>query len=322
MENKKIIGIDLGGTSAKFGIINLKGEIEKQWSIQTDVSEEGIHIIPNIIESVNSKLKSLHLRNDDFIGIGMGSPGIVNRKLGSVSGAYNLNWANLQELKSPIEKATGIPFYIDNDANVAALGEQWVGAGNNHSNLVFITLGTGVGGGLISAGKLVRGANDAAGEIGHITVEPDGYLCTCGKNGCLEQYASATGVMRIAYDMSNQYTGNSRLKAEIDGGQLINSKRIFDLAKMEDELALAVTDRFGYYLSLALGNVANLLNPSAIILGGGVSKAGDFLLNIVRQKIKPFLFETIQDTVEIKNAELGNDAGIIGAASLVLNDLK
>lgn len=322
MENKKIIGIDLGGTSAKFGIINLKGEIEKQWSIQTDVSEEGIHIIPNIIESVNSKLKSLHLRNDDFIGIGMGSPGIVNRKLGSVNGAYNLNWANLQELKSPIENATGIPFYIDNDANVAVLGEQWVGAGNNHSNLVFITLGTGVGGGLVSAGKLVRGANDAAGEIGHITVEPDGYLCTCGKNGCLEQYASATGVMRIAYDMSNQYTGKSRLKAEIDGGQLVNSKRIFDLAKMEDELALAVTDRFGYYLSLALGNVANLLNPSAIILGGGVSKAGDFLLNIVRQKIKSFLFKTIQDTVEIKNAELGNDAGIIGAASLVLNDLK
>lgn len=320
MRNKKVIGIDLGGTTAKFGIINLEGEIQTKWSIQTDISDEGRLIIPNVIESINSKLELFDLNADDFVGIGMGTPGTVNREDGTVIGAFNLNWKTLQDLKGPIESETGIPFYIDNDANVAALGEQWSGAGNNEPDVVFITLGTGVGGGLISDGNLLHGAIDAAGEIGHLTVEPDGYLCTCGKKGCLEQYASATGVVRIARDMAGKYAGDSKLKLEIDDGQSLGSKRIFDLAKAGDDLALAVVDHFAYYLGSALGSVANLLNPSTIVLGGGVSKAGDFLVEKVKKEIKPFLFETIRDVTKIKLAELGNDAGIIGAASLVLNE--
>lgn len=322
MGNKKVIGIDLGGTTAKFGIINLEGEIQTKWSIQTDVSDDGRLIIPNVIESINSKLESFDLSADDFVGIGMGTPGTVNREDGTVIGAFNLNWKTLQDLKGPIESETGIPFHIDNDANVAALGEQWSGAGNNEPDVVFITLGTGVGGGLISDGNLLHGAIDAAGEIGHLTVEPDGYLCTCGKKGCLEQYASATGVVRIARDMAEKYAGDSKLKLEIDDGQSLDSKRIFDLAKAGDDLALVVVDHFAYYLGSALGSVANLLNPSTIVLGGGVSKAGDFLVEKVKKEIKPFLFETIRDMTKIKLAELGNDAGIIGAASLVLNELE
>lgn len=322
MKNKKVIGIDLGGTTAKFGIINLDGKVETKWSIKTDISDNGSQIVSNIIESINSKLETSKLTADDFIGIGMGSPGTVNREAGTVIGAYNLNWKTLQNLKDPIEGQTGIPFYIDNDANVAALGEQWIGAGNNEPDVVFITLGTGVGGGLISDGKLLHGAIDAAGEIGHITVEPDGYQCTCGKKGCLEQYASATGVVHIARDMTENYEGSSKLKAEIDTDHLPDSKRIFDLAAQGDDLAVAVIDQFVYYLSLALANVANLLNPSTIVLGGGVSKAGNFLVEKVEQKIKPFLFKTIRETTKIKIAELGNDAGIIGAASLVLNESK
>lgn len=322
MKNKKVIGIDLGGTTAKFGIVDFEGNIEKKWSIQTDISNEGRHIVPNIIESIASKLESLNMSAEDFIGIGMGSPGSVNRKEGSVIGAYNLNWKTLQHLKKPIENKLKIPFHIDNDANVAALGEQWTGAGNNEPNVAFVTLGTGVGGGLISDGYLLHGANDTAGEIGHITVEPGGYECTCGKNGCLEQYASATGIVRIANDMAVNYTGNSKLKNKIDKEKLINSKIIFDLAKADDELALLAVDQFVFYLSLALGNVGNLLNPSTIILGGGVSKAGKFLEDKVTKAIKPFLLQTIRDKTKIKVAELGNDVGIIGAASLVLNDLK
>lgn len=320
MENKKIIGIDLGGTTAKFGIINQAGEVQTKWSVPTDISDDGSHIVLNIIESIKAKLASFNLTAADFIGIGMGSPGTVNREEGTVVGAYNLNWKTLQQLKKPIEKEIGIPFYIDNDANVAALGEQWAGAGNNEPNVAFVTLGTGVGGGLITDGRLLHGAVDAAGEIGHVTVEPGGYLCTCGKKGCLEQYASATGVVRIARDLAEVYAGPSTLKFEIDDGQAVDAERIFDLAKEDDELANKVVDRFVYYLALALGNTANLLNPSTIVLGGGVSNAGEFLADKVRTAIKPFLFATIRDTTKIKIAELGNDAGIIGAASLVLNE--
>lgn len=322
MGSKKILGIDLGGTTAKFGIINLDGVIQKKWSVATDISEEGSKIVPNIIKSINQHLESYNLTADDFLGIGMGSPGTIDAEAGTVIGAYNLNWKTLQDLRGPIEAETGIPFFIDNDANVAALGEQWTGAGNNEPNVAFITLGTGVGGGLISEGKLLHGASGAAGEVGHVTVEVDGYECTCGKKGCLEQYASATGIVRIARDLADEYAGDSKLKDQIDDGQDVDAKIIFDLAKEDDEFALLVVDRFVFYLALAMGNLANLLNPSTIVLGGGVSRAGTFLVNKVNDAIQPFLFETIREVTKIKIAELGNDAGIIGAASLVLNELK
>lgn len=322
MKNKKVIGIDLGGTTAKFGIVNLNGEIQTKWSVETDVTDAGSRIIPNIIKSINHRLDLLKLTADDFLGIGMGSPGTVNREHGTVIGAYNLNWETLQDLKNPIEDQTGIPFYVDNDANVAALGEQWTGAGNKEENVVFITLGTGVGGGLISDGNLLHGANGAAGEVGHFTVEVDGYQCTCGKKGCLEQYASATGVVRLARDLSEKYAGDSTLKYEIDDGQIVDSQRIFDLAKNKDPFALLVVDQFVHYLALALGNIANILNPSTIVLGGGVSQAGDFLVEKVREAIQPFLFKPIREITKVELAKLGNDAGIIGAASLVLKQLE
>ena len=322
MLDKKVIGIDLGGTTAKCAILNQKGEIQTKWSIETDISEEGSKIIPNLIQSINHQLDRFQLTAEDFIGIGMGSPGTVNRIEGTVIGAYNLNWKTLQLVREQIEKGTGIPFFIDNDANVAALGEQWIGAGNNEPDVVFITLGTGVGGGLISDGQLLHGAIDAAGEIGHVTVEPEGYLCTCGKKGCLEQYASATGVVHLARDLSEEYAGDSQLKFLIDDGQDIDAKTIFDLAKDGDDLAEMIVDRFAYYLGFALANVANLLNPSTIVLGGGVSKAGEFLAEKVRIVLSEFSFPTIREITKMKIAELGNDAGVIGAASLVLNEIE
>lgn len=322
MLEKKVIGIDLGGTTAKFAILNQKGEIQTKWSVETDAANEGSMIVPNLIESINHQLDRFQLTSDDFMGIGMGSPGTVNRVDGTVIGAYNLNWKTLQPVREQIEKGTGIPFYIDNDANVAALGEQWIGAGNNEPDVAFITLGTGVGGGLISDGNLLHGAIDAAGEIGHVTVEPNGFQCTCGKKGCLEQYASATGIVHLAREMSEDYAGDSKLKYQIDDGQKVDSKIIFDLAKEGDDLAVMVVDRFAYYLGFALANVANLLNPSTIVLGGGVSKAGEFLAEKVRKNLVEFSFPTIRDITKVKIAELGNDAGVIGAASLVLNEMK
>lgn len=322
MTGKKVIGIDLGGTTAKVGILNQKGEIELKWTLPTDITEEGANIVPNIVHSINEKLSESDLSSEDFLGVGMGSPGTVNREDGTVIGAYNLNWKTLQPIRELVEEGTGIPFFIDNDANVAALGEKWVGAGNNEPNVAFITLGTGVGGGLIVDNNLIHGTIDAAGEIGHVTVEPDGYQCTCGKNGCLEQYASATGVVRIAQDKVRTYDGDSQLKAKINDEEFIDSELIFNLAKEGDAFANEVVDQFVYYLSLALGNVANLLNPSTIVLGGGVSKAGDFLADKVAETVKRFTFPTIREATKIKIAALGNDAGMIGAASLVLNETE
>lgn len=322
MLDKKVIGIDLGGTTAKIGILSQSGDILSKWELSTDISEEGTKIVPNIIQSIKAYLDSEKLSSEDFLGIGMGTPGTVNRKNGTVIGAFNLNWKTLQPIREQFESSTGIPFFLDNDANVAALGEQWKGAGNNEKNVSFITLGTGVGGGLVSDGTLIHGAVDAAGEVGHITVEPGGYECTCGKKGCLEQYASATGIVRLARDLAKEYSEESDLKTLVLKNDPVDSKAIFDAAKAGDTYANFVVDRFAYYLGLALGNIANILNPSTIVLGGGVSKAGEFLVEKVSKVVEEFTFPTIRSVTKIKIAELENDAGMIGAASLVINELE
>lgn len=322
MLDKKVIGIDLGGTTAKIGILSQSGDILSKWELSTDISEEGTKIVPNIIQSIKAYLDSEKLSSEDFLGIGMGTPGTVNRKNGTVIGAFNLNWKTLQPIREQFESSTGIPFFLDNDANVAALGEQWKGAGNNEKNVSFITLGTGVGGGLVTDGTLIHGAVDAAGEVGHITVEPGGYECTCGKKGCLEQYASATGIVRLARDLAKEYSEESDLKTLVLSNDPLDSKAIFDAAKAGDTYANFVVDRFAYYLGLAMGNIANILNPSTIVLGGGVSKAGEFLVEKVSKVVEEFTFPTIRSVTKIKIAELENDAGMIGAASLVINELE
>ena len=320
MEDKKIIGIDLGGTSVKFAVVSTEGSLLNQWSIPTDISDHGSHITPSIIGSVLSFMNEHGYTSKDFIGIGMGSPGTVDRHAGTVIGAYNLNWDQLQPVREQIETATGIPFFIDNDANVAALGEQWIGAGHNEPNVVFVTLGTGVGGGVIMNNQLLHGAKGAAGEIGHMTVDRKGYACTCGKLGCLETVASATGVVRVARDRADTYPDSSPLKDQIKAGDLVDTKRIMDAAKEGDAFAVSVVDEVSDYLGLACGNIANLLNPSTIVIGGGVSKAGEFLADKIRERFKLYAFPTIREDTHIRIAELGNDAGVIGASSLVLNE--
>ncbi|MDR2465689.1 MAG: ROK family glucokinase [Streptococcaceae bacterium] len=314
--SKKLIGIDLGGTTAKFGILTEEGEVQQQWAIQTNSLEDGKHILPDIVESINHRLELYGLTKDDFIGIGMGSPGTVDIKNGTVIGAYNLNWKTLQPAREVIEGGTGIPFFIDNDANVAALGERWKGAGENDPNVVFIVLGTGVGGGIVMEGLLLHGAAGAAGEIGHITVDPEGFECTCGKRGCLETVASATGVVRVAHQLAESYVGDSPLVKSINRGEAVSSKDVFVQAEAGDAFANRVVDKVCMYLGLACGNIGNTLNPSSIIIGGGVSAAGEFLREKVERYFLEYTFPTVQQTTKIKLAVLGNDAGIIGAASL------
>ncbi|MEG3311342.1 ROK family glucokinase [Streptococcus suis] len=317
--SKKIIGIDLGGTSVKLAILTTDGEIQEKWSIKTNILDEGSHIVPDIIDSIKHRFETHGLTKDDFLGVGMGSPGVVDSEAGTVIGAYNLNWKTLQLVKEQFESALGLPFFIDNDANVAALGEQWVGAGNNNPNVVFMTLGTGVGGGVIAAGNLIRGVKGAGGELGHITVDFDEpFACTCGKKGCLETVASATGIVNLSRRYADQYAGDAKLKQMIDDGQDVTAKDVFDLAKEGDDLALIVYRHFSDYLGVACANIAAVLNPAYIVLGGGVSAAGEFLLDGVRKVFAENSFPQIKESTQIVLATRGNDAGVLGAASLVL----
>ncbi|HEM3568753.1 TPA: ROK family glucokinase [Streptococcus suis] len=317
--SKKIIGIDLGGTSVKLAILTTEGEIQEKWSIKTNILDDGSHIVPDIIDSIKHRFETHGLTKDDFLGVGMGSPGVVDSEAGTVIGAYNLNWKTLQLVKEQFESALGLPFFIDNDANVAALGEQWVGAGNNNPNVVFMTLGTGVGGGVIAAGNLIRGVKGAGGELGHITVDFDEpFACTCGKKGCLETVASATGIVNLSRRYADQYVGDAKLKQMIDDGQDVTAKDVFDLAKEGDDLALIVYRHFSEYLGVACANIAAVLNPAYIVLGGGVSAAGEFLLDGVRKVFAENSFPQIKESTQIVLATCGNDAGVLGAASLVL----
>ncbi|AEB81400.1 glucokinase, ROK family [Streptococcus suis ST3] len=317
--SKKIIGIDLGGTSVKLAILTTEGEIQEKWSIKTNILDDGSHIVPDIIDSIQHRFETHSLTKDNFLGIGMGSPGVVDSEAGTVIGAYNLNWKTLQLVKDQFESALGLPFFIDNDANVAALGEQWVGAGNNNPNVVFMTLGTGVGGGVIAAGNLIRGVKGAGGELGHITVDFDEpFACTCGKKGCLETVASATGIVNLSRRYADQYAGDAKLKQMIDDGQDVTAKDVFDLAKEGDDLALIVYRHFSEYLGVACANIAAVLNPAYIVLGGGVSAAGELLLDGVRKVFAENSFPQIKESTQIVLATRGNDAGVLGAASLVL----
>lgn len=314
----KIFSIDLGGTTAKIAIISTEGEIFEKWTVATNTLENGSHIVPNLIQSLKDRLKLYQMTVEDFVGIGMGSPGKVDAETGTVIGAYNLNWSTLQEIRSAFQNAFALPFFIENDANIAALGEQWKGAGNGAADVVTVTLGTGVGGGIVANGQLLRGAGGAAGEIGHLTVDTTGdYQCTCGKDGCLESIASATGIIHLARKLSEQYEGDSPIKAAIDDGSIVNSKSIFDAAKEGDYFAEQIVDRFSFYLGLACSHLANTLNPQKIVLAGGVSQAGNFLLDNVNGYFQQFCFPQIRDVSELVLAELGNDAGVMGAAQLV-----
>ena len=317
--SKKIIGIDLGGTSVKLAILTTAGDIQEKWSIKTNILDEGSHIVPDIIESIKHRFETHGLTKEDFLGIGMGSPGVIDPEAGTVIGAYNLNWKTLQLVKEQFEAALGLPFFIDNDANVAALGEQWVGAGENNPDVVFMTLGTGVGGGVIASGNLIRGVKGAGGELGHITVDFDApFACTCGKKGCLETVASATGIVNLTRRYAEEYAGDAKLKQMIDDGQEVTAKDVFDLAKEGDDLALIVYRHFSDYLGVACANIAAVLNPAYIVLGGGVSAAGEFLLEGVRKVFSENSFPQIKESTQLVLATLGNDAGVLGAASLVL----
>jgi glucokinase len=322
MTEKWLVGVDLGGTTTKIAFLSKYGELLHKWEIPTDKSENGKNIIVDIAKAIDRKLEELDQSKDKLLGIGMGAPGPVDMAKGIIYEAVNLGWDKNTPLKDLLEVETGLPAVIDNDANCAALGEMWKGAGDGAKDLVCVTLGTGVGGGVITNGDIVHGVRGAGGEIGHITVVPQGgFLCNCGKTGCLETVASATGVVRLANEKLDSTPTHSILRDLRNETEVISAKDVFDAARSNDELATSVVDQLAFYLGLALANLGNVLNPEKIVLGGGVSRAGDILLKPAVNYFEQFSFPTVRTSTGLSIATLGNDAGVIGAAWLVKNKI-
>ncbi len=308
---KYVFGIDIGGTTVKCGLFTVKGELLEKWEIPTRTENNGAAILPDVADTVLKKIQEKGLAKEEIAGIGIGVPGPVNEQ-GEVPGAVNLHWGYVN-LAGDMEKMTGLRVKAGNDANVAALGEMWKGGGAGCQSIVMVTLGTGVGGGIINNGKIVTGAHGAGGEIGHIHVTDDVERnCNCGNHGCLEQVTSATGIT---------YLANRKLKKDdrpsmLRGGE-VNAKTVFDAVKAGDELAKEVAEEFGKYLGTALASVACVADPEVFVIGGGVSKAGQVILDYIKKYYAQYAFMTCKQA-GFALAKLGNDAGIYGAAKMLL----
>ena len=309
-------GIDLGGTNTKIGVVDKEGNKIFTTTMKTD-SIDGYEIsLDRISNILKENLKEYNIQLTDVGGVGVGVPGpVVQGRI--VKFFANFPWPNGLDLAAEFEKRLGLKVKVDNDVNVITLGEMWKGAGKGHGNVLGIAVGTGIGGGIIVDGNLVTGKNGTAGEIGHSKVERDGKLCGCGQKGCWEAYASATGLIREA---QGRLIVNKKNKLyEMTKGRELEAKDIFDAAKDGDEFSLDIVDYEVDYLALGISNLLNTLDPEIIVMGGGVSLAGDFLLDKLRERLKKHTLPSALDGLKIVEAKLGNDAGIIGAARLVMS---
>ena len=301
-------GVDVGGTTVKIGLFSGDGKLEEKYEIATDKSDQGAHIIEHIAAKLDEIIAEKSYGILDCMGVGIGLPGPVDR--GMILGCVNLGWGIFSIVEEFSKAFHNVPVYAGNDANIAALGEHVAGAGKGMKNMMMVTLGTGVGGGIIIDGRILEGANGGAGEIGHIPVNPQEQdTCGCGKKGCLEQYASATGIVRIAEKLRKE-NGNTALPTGC------TAKQVFDYAKEGDELAMQAVEELGRYLGLALASCACVLNPEGIVIGGGGSRAGKILLDVTEKNFQTYVFKPCRN-VKFCLAELGNDAGIYGAAAMV-----
>ena len=306
-----IFGVDVGGTTVKMGLFDSAGTVVDKWEIPTRTENGGERILPDIADSINAKIAEKQCTKEEITGIGIAVPGPVNS--GIVNKAVNLGWG-VTPVKEMMEKLCGIPTEVENDANVAALGEMWKGGGQGYDSLVLVTLGTGIGGGVIVDGRLVTGAHGAGGEIGHMHVmDGEKEACNCGCKGCLEQYGSATGAARLA----RRYFAKSDAPSVLRDGE-ITAKAVFDAAKAGDKAALDIAAEFGEILGKGLAMIASVLNPAAFVVGGGVSKAGDALFDYIRPSFERYVFPAAKGAKFVL-ATLGNDAGIYGAAKLMLD---
>ena len=308
---KYVFGVDVGGTTVKMGYFDIEGNLIEKWEIPTRTEDKGVNIIPDIAGSILVKLAQKDIDKKEVVGVGIGVPGPVKED-GTVLVAVNLGW-DKRNTNEELEDLLGIPVKTANDANVAALGEMWRGGGQGYDDVVAVTLGTGVGGGVIIGGKVIAGSNGAGGEIGHIHLEDnESEKCGCKGHGCLEQYASATGVVRLAKKKLADSSKPSVLRDDE-----VTAKAVWDAVKADDELAKEVANIYGEYLGKGLAAVAAVVNPQVFVIGGGVSKAGRVVIDYMEPYFDKYAFPGTKNAKFVL-AKLGNDAGIYGAAKLVL----
>ncbi|QDI91936.1 ROK family protein [Salicibibacter halophilus] len=312
--SKYVIGVDIGGTLTKFGLFTTGGERVDQWKMTTNSEDNGKHLSSHIVKNIKERFVKHSITEDNLTGIGIGVPGFIDESSGVVDVAVNIGWANYP-LKAILEKAFNVPVFVNNDANLAAAGEHWNGAGKRSVSTFFITLGTGVGGGLIANGDLVTGANGTAGEIGHTLVVPNGRLCTCGREGCLEEYVASKGLRRSLRNYLRNFEGSSSLHKD---NEAID---IYEAAKTGDTLAGQIVNESAYYLAYAVANAVMIINPEKIIIGGGMPAAGNILLQPLVIQFKRFVLKEADKNLSFEFAQLGNDAGIYGASWLALKRL-
>ena len=310
--SKYCFGIDVGGTSVKCGLFQTDGTLADKWEIPTRTENQGENILPDVAEAIRNKMQERGIDKADVAGVGIGIPGPINTK-GEAACAVNLYWG-LKPVAKELSELTGLPAKAGNDANVAALGEAWKGAAAGAQNVVMATLGTGVGGGIIVGGKIVAGHHGAGGEIGHANIDhSENEKCNCGNSGCLEQYASATGIVRVARQILESSSETSTLR----GIEKLTAKDVLDAFKAGDVLAGKIMEQVGDKLGGALAFIAAVVDPEAIVIGGGVSKAGQPLIDCIQKYYRQYAFSLCKDTPMVI-ASLGNDAGIYGAAKMVL----
>lgn len=311
-----ILAADVGGTTCKLGVFDSTLKRIAKWQIPTDTGDEGRKILPAVQQAFKSKLEELKLDIRDCSGLGIGVPGPVDFESGTVNGAINLNWHTHKNVKEEFRAMSSLPVIVDNDANLATLGEQAFGAGQGMENVVMFTLGTGVGGGIILNHHLVHGARGSAGELGHIKVAVgENFKCNCGGTGCLETVSSSLGLKNLAQKYHQDFN-DSPLKQHM-GNESLNAFTIFENAKKGDPFSLFLVDKMAFYLGLGISDITAMTNPSRIIIGGGLSRAGDFLRGRVQRYFCKYAFPPAAEGTEIVIAELGNDAGIYGAAKIV-----
>ena len=311
---KYAFGIDVGGTTCKIGFFETNGKLIDKWEIKTNTENNGAAILSDIAQAVDNKLAQEGISKDDVQGVGIGVPGPVKSN-GVVNRCVNLGWG-IVNVEEELGNLTGLKVKAGNDANVAALGEMWQGAAKGCKDVIMVTLGTGVGGGIIVDGKIVAGAHGAGGEVGHACVDPEEEaVCNCGNHGCLEQMTSATGIVRLAKKYLASHDTPSSLR---ERGESISAKAVFDALKEGDAAAEAIVQEFSEYLGRALAVFACVVDPEVIVVGGGVSKAGQILIDGVAKYYREAAFIACKDT-PIVLASLGNDAGIYGAAKMLID---
>ena len=310
---KYCFGLDVGGTTVKMGLFTTEGELLDKWEIPTRKEDGGAYILNDVAASVEAKLAEKNIEKEDVAGAGIGVPG-PTLDTGYVSICVNLGWKD-KNPANELSELLSIPVKAGNDANVAALGEMWKGGGEGYLDVVLLTLGTGVGGGIIINGEIAPSHRGVGGELGHITVNPDEEAtCNCGNHGCLEQYASATGVVRIA----KKLLAASKEESSLRTLETVTAKDVFDAAKAGDHLAVEAVEVLGKYLGLVVANVALTVDPDVFVIGGGVSKAGQVLIDVITKYYHKFAKIIGDNKAKVVLAKLGNDAGIYGAARMVL----